>query len=109
MHSAQPSASSCDTLCSQEEEFQQKWKLLKQGKNKPLEADEVEFLEGVAEHEARQERLKRESDALELQSFQLLREQALVRTAALPSVGGPVSTTVLAPVRTERRAADAVC
>jgi hypothetical protein len=73
---------------------------MKQGKNKPLEADEVEFLEGVAEHEALQERLQRESDALELQSFQLLREQALVRRAPVPAVAGPaVQATAPAPVR----------
>lgn len=58
-------------LLAQEEEFQDKWRLMKQGKNKPLEADEVEFLDSVAEQEALTARRKREEEAQELESFQV--------------------------------------
>jgi hypothetical protein len=55
----------------QEEEFQDKWRIMKQGKNKPLEADEVDFLDAVAEQEVVTERRKREEEAQELESFQV--------------------------------------
>ena len=58
----------CATL--QEEEFQGKWRLMKQGKNKPLEADEVEFLDSVVAQEMETEKRKREEETQELQSFQ---------------------------------------
>jgi hypothetical protein len=56
----------------QEEEFQDKWRIMKQGKNKPLEADEVDFLDAVAAHQVEAERRKRAEDAQELESFQVL-------------------------------------
>ena len=59
------------TPAPQEEEFQGKWKLMKQGQNKPLEADEVEFLDSVVAQEAETEKRKREEEAQELQSFQV--------------------------------------
>jgi hypothetical protein len=55
----------------QEEEFQDKWRIMKQGKNKPLEADEIDFLDAVAEQEVVTERRKREEEAQELESFQV--------------------------------------
>lgn len=44
---------------------------MKQGQNKPLEADEVEFLDSVVAQEAETEKRKREEEAQELQSFQV--------------------------------------
>jgi hypothetical protein len=44
---------------------------MKQGKNKPLEADEIDFLDAVAEQEVVTERRKREEEAQELESFQV--------------------------------------
>ena len=61
-----------DTTGLQEEEFQDKWRIMKQGKNKPLEADEVDFLDAVAAHHVEAERRKRAEDAQELESFQVL-------------------------------------
>lgn len=55
----------------QEEEFQDKWRIMKQGKNKPLEAEEIEFLDSVVAHEMEAERRKRAEEAQELQSFQV--------------------------------------
>ncbi len=96
---------------------------MKQGKNKPLEADEVDFLDAVAAHHVEAERRKRADDAQELESFQvlprcpcrpsaptaycrvlshaqLMREQALVKKAVeRPHVAVPppqVVTTVWA-------------
>jgi hypothetical protein len=56
---------------AQEEEFQDKWRIMKQGKNKPLEAEEIEFLDSVAAHELETERRKRAEEAQELESFQV--------------------------------------
>ena len=44
---------------------------MKQGKNKPLEAEEIEFLDSVAAHELESERRKRAEEAQELESFQV--------------------------------------
>ena len=55
----------------QEEEFQDKWRIIKQGKNKPLEAEEIEFLDSVVAHEQEAERRKRAEEAQELESFQV--------------------------------------
>ena len=44
---------------------------MKQGKNKPLEAEEIEFLDSVAAHELEIERRKRAEEAQELESFQV--------------------------------------
>ena len=44
---------------------------MKQGKNKPLEAEEIEFLDSVAAHELEAERRKRAEEAQELESFQV--------------------------------------
>ena len=56
---------------SQEEEFQDKWRIMKQGKNKPLEAEEIEFLDSVVAQEMETERRKRAEEAQELESFQV--------------------------------------
>lgn len=44
---------------------------MKQGKNKPLEAEEIEFLDSVVAHEQAAERRKRAEEAQELESFQV--------------------------------------
>lgn len=44
---------------------------MKQGQNKPLEEEEVAFLDSVAQQELERERARRESVDRELQSFQV--------------------------------------
>lgn len=52
-------------------------KLLKQGKNRPLDEDEALFLESIAEAEALQQRTERELERSELEAFHtaMLRQQ----------------------------------
>lgn len=54
-----------------EAEFQERWRLMKQGGNKPLEEDESAFLDTVAQRELAQQRIKRAEEARELESFQV--------------------------------------
>jgi len=55
---------------------------MKQGKNKPLEAEEIEFLDSVVAHKMEAERRKRAEEAQELQSFQVGLATAALRLPA---------------------------
>ncbi|KAK9833252.1 hypothetical protein WJX74_003583 [Apatococcus lobatus] len=66
-----------------EEDFQAQWRQMKQGKNRPLDEDELEFLDRVRSQQRAKERLEREEDAAELDAYQLaVREAAERREAA---------------------------
>ncbi|UPQ97165.1 N-terminal domain of NEFA-interacting nuclear protein NIP30-domain-containing protein [Chloropicon primus] len=58
------------------DEFQEQWKLMKQGKNRPLDADELEFLESVEAKKRKVEDSRKAEEETELLAFQLAREQA---------------------------------
>ena len=53
-----------------EEAFQAVWKSMKVGKNKPLEAEDVEFMDAVAERGRADERRLAEAEAKELEEYQ---------------------------------------
>jgi hypothetical protein len=59
------------SLAAKDAEFQDKWRLMKQGQNKPLEEDEVAFLDTVAKQGMDHERAQRAAVDLEVQSFQV--------------------------------------
>ena len=69
-----------------DDEFQEKMKLLKQGKNRPLDADEIEFLEEVEAKKRKIEDVRRVQEETELLEFQLAREQR----QTLPMGGKPI-------------------
>lgn len=85
---------------AKEEEFQAKWKLMKQGVNKPLEADEAAWL-GAVDGAAAAERARlRREEAAEMEAFALAREAALMRPAAepvLPGAGAGAGTAAAGP------------
>lgn len=66
---------------AKEEAFAQGWKTIKQGQNKPLDEEEIEFLDEVedAAREDERRRLERERDDVE--TFRLARETMVVKAA----------------------------
>lgn len=61
---------------TKEAKFQEQWRQMKTGKNRPLEEDEYVFLDSVAEAEAEQQRRVAAEEAAELDAFhRALKEQ----------------------------------
>lgn len=60
---------------AKEEAFQEVWKSMKEGKNRPLDDDEAEFLESVAKSEWRANRAHKEQEDEQLVAFQLARAE----------------------------------
>ena len=69
-----------------EEKFQEGWKTMKEGKNRPLEEDEIEFLDEVEEQKRENEKRKREEEKELSKQFKL----AKARSHALNSKTAPV-------------------
>ena len=68
-----------------EEKFQEGWKTMKEGKNRPLEEDEIEFLDEVEEQKRENEKRKREEEKELSKQFKL----AKARSHALNSKTAP--------------------
>lgn len=77
-----------------DDEFQEKWKLMKQGKNKPLDEDEVEWLNSLDDEQKQAERRVRSEEEEGLLAFQLAQAQAASAGAGAAGAAGP---TVPAP------------
>lgn len=60
---------------AKEEAFQEVWRSMKEGKNRPLDDDEAEFLESVAKSEWRANRAHKEQEDEQLVAFQLARAE----------------------------------
>ena len=58
---------------AKEEAFQQGWKTIKQGQNKPLDEDEVEFLDDVDAQAREDERRRADRDRDDVETFRLMR------------------------------------
>lgn len=54
---------------AKEAEFQEKWKQIKTGKNRPLDEEELQFLDGIAEAEAARIRRIEDEEKKELDAF----------------------------------------
>ncbi|KAL4423399.1 hypothetical protein ABPG77_009977 [Micractinium sp. CCAP 211/92] len=54
---------------AKEAAFQEQWKTMKQGKNRPLDDDEFEFVDSIAQAEAAARRRQREEEEAELAAF----------------------------------------
>ncbi|KAL4443281.1 hypothetical protein ABPG75_011018 [Micractinium tetrahymenae] len=54
---------------AKEAAFQDQWKKMKQGKNRPLDEDEMEFVDSIAQAEAAARRRQREEEEAELAAF----------------------------------------
>ena len=67
---------------AKEEAFQQGWKTIKQGQNKPLDEDEVEFLDDVDAQAREDERRRADRDRDDVETFRLMRETMVVVRAA---------------------------
>ncbi|KAL6768209.1 hypothetical protein ACKKBF_B38210 [Auxenochlorella protothecoides x Auxenochlorella symbiontica] len=64
-----------DAKEAKESAFQETWKQMKTGKNRPLDEEELEFFDAVAEAEALKRRREQEEEAAELDSFRRLRQE----------------------------------
>ena len=91
-----------------EAEFQEKWRTMKEGKNRPLDADEVDFLEGLEAAEQDRRRAAEAEEEEGLLAFQLaqaeeglLLRQEPVGTAA----ASPAGAAVAAPPKCSKTAA----
>lgn len=69
------------------EEFQEKWKTMKTGKNRPLDADEVEFLESVEAKRRKVEEGRRAEEEAQVLAFQLAREQVVQKSSKVSNFG----------------------
>ena len=59
-----------------EEKFQEGWKTMKEGKNRPLEEDEIEFLDEVEEQKRENEKRKREEEKELSKQFKLAKARS---------------------------------
>jgi hypothetical protein len=80
---------------AKEQAFQEVWKSMKVGKNRPLDEDEITFYDDLAKQTWRKEREESAADAEEMSAFKLAREQQLVAKAPEPSPAAAAS--LLAP------------
>ena len=68
-----------------EQAFQEGWREMKTGKNRPLTEDELQFFDTLAEAEALKRRRENEEEAAELDAFRRAREQEQARAGEPPS------------------------
>jgi hypothetical protein len=72
-----------DQKDAKEAKFQEQWRLMKTGKNRPLDEDEMQFLDGVAEAEAARQEAAAAEEAEELRGYhEALARQEAARAAA---------------------------
>ena len=67
-----------------EEAFQEGWKTMKQGIYKPVDEEEVEFLDEVQEEKRVKEEKLRQREQDEAEAFRLMRENRVVKKAVAP-------------------------
>ena len=81
-----------------EAEFQEKWRTMKEGKNRPLDADEADFLEGLEAAERVRRRQAAAEEEEGLLAFQLAQAEAsLCEPAAATAAPGPAPGPAPAP------------
>ncbi|KFM27463.1 hypothetical protein F751_1240 [Auxenochlorella protothecoides] len=78
-----------DAKEAKESAFQETWKQMKTGKNRPLDEEELEFFDAVAEAEALKRRREQEEEAAELDSFRRLRQEQEEGLRSDPPGTGP--------------------
>ena len=66
---------------AKEEAFAQGWKTIKQGQNKPLDEEEIEFLDEVEDAAREDERRRIERERDDVETFRLARETTVVKAA----------------------------
>ena len=68
---------------AKEAEFQEGWKTMKQGKNKPLDEEEVEFLDDLEVQKREEDKKRREREENDIETFKLMRETMVIKAAPL--------------------------
>ncbi|GAB4818646.1 hypothetical protein N2152v2_005692 [Parachlorella kessleri] len=88
---------------AKEQAFQDMWKQMKQGKNRPLDEDELEFLDSVADAAAEQERAVRQQEEEALAAFQeALREREEAKQAEEAAKQHPAAAVAHKPQHQKR-------
>lgn len=82
---------------AKETAFQEQWKQMKQGKNRPLDEEEMEFIDSVAEQEAAARRRQREEEAAELAAFHAAQQQHQGGGGGDAGTGGAAGATEQQP------------
>ena len=70
---------------AKEEAFQEGWKTMKQGIYKPVDEEEVEFLDEVADRRREEEQRLKQREQDEAEAFRLMRENRVVKKAVAPT------------------------
>ncbi|GIL87859.1 hypothetical protein Vretifemale_15849, partial [Volvox reticuliferus] len=86
-------------------EHAEKWKQMKVGKNRPLDADELQFLDSVAAAEAEKERAWSEMERAELEAFKAAVRERSVEPEGTP---GPAHAPAGPAIKTDPRVPSAV-
>lgn len=74
---------------AKEDAFQAQWTQMKTGKNRPLDEDELEFLNGLQQREATAEEAWRSEQASELDAFQQAVKDRAQRSKSEPGASAP--------------------
>lgn len=73
---------------AKQDAFEEQWKQMKTGKNRPLDADELDFLDALAQQEARQLATMQQQEAAELEAYRLaVAAAAEAKAAAVAGAG----------------------
>ena len=73
-----------DAKQAKEDEFQEGWKIMKQGKNKPLDEEEIEFFDELEESKREADNKRKKVDQEDIANFHVMRETMIVRAAPEP-------------------------
>lgn len=66
---------------AKERAFQEGWKTMKQGQNKPLDEEEAEFLDDMMDQRREEDRRRAERERDDVEAFRMMRETMVVRAA----------------------------
>ncbi|KAK9835383.1 hypothetical protein WJX81_006182 [Elliptochloris bilobata] len=72
---------------AKEEAFQAMWRQMKTGKNRPLDADEAEFIDAIVERDRLRNSSARAEDATAMEAYQIAVREAAERRAASAAAG----------------------
>jgi len=80
-----------EAKAKKEEAFQEGWRTMKQGKNKPLDEDEIEFLDQVEDEKIKLDRALKANESAEIDSFRLAVAQQAQTVVVRPQASGLLS------------------
>eukprot|EP00210_Caulerpa_lentillifera_P001662 g1597.t1 len=85
-----------------DDEFQEQWKAMKQGKNRPLDTEDFEFVDSVFQEEAKKTKEQFAQREQDIEEFRKAREEILTTTATTTIQQKPVESKPNKPVKKPR-------